>query len=155
MSSIFIGIDGGKDTGFAVWNKSTKSLVEVKTLDFWKAINEVDNYLKLYPTLVLIIEDVSQHSAVFKAMGTYRSTPGGINNKIGAVAKHGQNIGRVKRETELFIRYFELKKVDVRKIKPGKHTGSKIKKDLFKKITGFDKVTSQHGRDAAMLIYGL
>lgn len=64
-----------------------------------------------------------------------------------------QGVGSVKRSSQLWESFLTLKEIDFEMVHPIKG-GTKWKADTFKRITGWEKRTNKHGRDAAMLIFG-
>ena len=64
--AIFIGIDPGDYTGFAVWDSSAKAFVSVQTLPLWKALDEVKRWrykCQMSPAYVgikVVFEDARQ-----------------------------------------------------------------------------------------------
>lgn len=153
-NKIIIGIDGGNRNGFAVWNGC--EFLDIKTLSFWSVIEELAKYCDEYEWVTVYIENPSAHRPVFKAMQVYNSTNGNHTVKIGAVAKVSQDVGRVKRETELIADYCKKKDdLYLKLVTPGKNTLSKIDAKRFQTFTKYEGRTSQHGRDAAMLVFGI
>jgi hypothetical protein len=146
---VVVGIDPGISTGFAVWDSEKREFTVLKTLDFWKVIDRLKllhfNHGK---ELLVVIEDPNGNKPVFMKKGV----------KSNAMAiRVGQNVGSNKREASLLIEYCRNKGINVKPVIPGKKaTGKgKITKEYFNKISGYTGSTSQHGRDAAMMILGM
>lgn len=139
MTTTYIGIDPGKHTGVAVWDKQGRYFTDVMTLDFFGALNFLKHYNPAYTQVV--IEDATQNKPTFRRKG----------QRIGVADRMAQNVGSVKRDTQLLIEWCEQHGFAVLRVKPGKH---KLKADAFKRITEFTARTSQHARDAAMLVWG-
>lgn len=137
----FIGIDGGASTGYAVWDRPSKTLMTVKTLDFWSTIEQLGKDFVEGETCI-VIENPSAIKGLYHRMR--EANPNIMANK-------GQKVGRVKRESELMMMYFEKSNWDYIPVAP---TRSKVSADYFKTLTGWQKTCSQHGRDAAMLVFG-
>jgi len=129
-----IGIDPGKKTGFAVYDRSQKKLIEVESTNFCSLIFDVD--IRFHPDMVykVIIEKPKT-----KQMFHKKASP-----------TMGVNVGMNRREAELLIEWFELKAYNVVASKPL----GKVDKDRFKKLTGWQGRTNEHSRDAGMLAYG-
>lgn len=126
-----IGIDCGKNTGFAVWNNIAKKLYRVETMPIHRAMLEV---LKCDPADVLIVvEDARQ-----------------VRFKVAAV--RAQGAGSVKRDASIWDDF--LTDMGYRHImaRPNKR-GTKWSADQFKLHTAWTGRTSEHARDAAMLVY--
>lgn len=144
----YIGIDGGSHTGLAIWDGIHKEFVDIETSTFWEALERIRNF---FPNNTLIvIEDPNQIKPTFPRNGALSP---GKRDRI------SQNVGSVKRETELLAQGLERLGYNVRRVRPGPRaiTYRKGKPDArtFKRITKYPGRTSQHGRDAALLVYGL
>jgi len=134
--SICIGIDPGKTTGLAIYDRESKSLIELASTNFWDCYGYI---LTTYPA----IDEV--HSIVIEVPTTKA-------NWHGAHAAH--DVGRVCRESELLADGLEKARYTVLRQHPtGK--GKQLDKFIFKRITGWPKVTNEHTRDAAMLVWGM
>lgn len=130
-----IGIDPGKKTGYAVYDKLDGELIILQSVDFWELIFDVD--IRFGPDVVgkVVIEKPSTKQMFHK----------------NASPTMGVNVGMNRREAELLIEWFSRKEYNVVVSKPL----GKINKDKFKKITGWQGRTNEHTRDAGMLAYGV
>lgn len=146
---IFIGIDPGTHTGIAFYNSWNKTLT-LKTCSFWEAINEIETllYADLSDDIKIIayIEDNTQNRPVFKKR---------LDGKNLAMSlKIAQNVGSNKRDCQLWFGFFERMEIEYHKIRPTKRSLTKISKIYFEKITGYKSRSSEHSRDAGMLVFG-
>jgi hypothetical protein len=130
----YIGIDCGVNTGFAVWNKSMKKFIRLDTLAIHEAMAFVKNYC--YLNVFVRVEDAKQ-----------RKWFGDRSN-----AKQ-QGAGSVKRDCKIWEDFLTDLKVDFEMVAPRKGM-TKHTAETFRKITGYSGKTSNHARDAAMLVYG-
>lgn len=139
--SIYIGIDTGVKTGYAFWNPEYKYL-KVQTSSIHKAMADVGDILKTGTPLMVRVEDARQR----KWFGRNASDK-------------QQGAGSVKRDSNAWNRFL----VDMAKTYPGmlgfemvapKNNKTKLDPVQFAKLTGYTRRTSEHGRDAAMLVYG-
>jgi hypothetical protein len=137
-----IGIDGGTKTGFAVWDSEKKQFATIKTIDFWEAYEWVCN---AYSTeqCVVYVEDPAQNKRVWKRPGM----------KDHEYSQKCQNVGMVKKESELMIRGLHRHGFTVIAIRPQKGSYTKMSAEAFKNITKYTGRTSEHARDAAMLVF--
>lgn len=135
---VAIGIDPGKSTGYAVWDRKLKVFISIETTDFWSAYAQVQQYP--IDEAVIIVEK-PRTKASFRRYGKKQTD----------AAKHTMsvNVGMVYREAELMIA--GLERLGYKVIK--QHPQGKLNKELFESRTGYTKRTSEHGRDAAMLCY--
>lgn len=137
-----IGIDGGLHTGVAVWDTTKKEFVHMKTVDFWIAYEWISSSFSANETMVYV-EDPSQNKPVWRRRGM----------KDYEFSKKCQSVGAVKRETTLLIKGLRIKGFQVKAIRPKKGSYTKMKADTFKKLTKCKMRSSQHARDAAMLVF--
>lgn len=130
-----IGIDSGTKTGVAVYDKQTKKLVQCSTMPIHKAMKIVEEHRE--HKIIVVVEDARK--AVF-----------GRSND----AHKAQGAGSVKRDAAIWDAFLKDLGVEYRMVRPNKRA-TKIGKYEFEKITKYTGMTSEHGRDAAMLVYGL
>lgn len=67
--------------------------------------------------------------------------------------KRLQGVGSVKRDASIWEDYLKDLGVSFEMVAP-KRNVTKLKQETFKRYTGWDKRTNEHGRDAAMLVFG-
>lgn len=133
---IIIGLDTGKNTGFAVWNTNDKILETVETLLIHEAMERIND---LNPDFKVKIrfEDARQRKWFGKA---------GREQLQGA--------GSIKRDAAIWEDFLKDKGIDFEPVAP-KNNKTKLDAKTFKKITGYPLQTNVHERDAAMLVFGL
>ena len=142
MTHIYtIGIDPGIQTGIAI--SRNRQIINVKTSTFWDCIDLIRSMRQM--GIQVIIEDPNYNKPVFTKKGA---------NNMYQYQRIAQNVGSNKREASLIIEFCCRNKIVVTPIPPLRGPLHKINADKFKQYTGYDKPTSQHGRDAAMLIVG-
>ena len=134
---IYIGIDPGTHTGVAVWDDRLKELTSLETIPIHRALSRV---LALSSTddVFVIFEDARQRTWFGKDRNT--------NAKL-------QGAGSIKRDCSIwedFCRDYEIPYYAV----PPMKGGTKLSESYFKTISGWKGRTSNHARDAAMLVIG-
>lgn len=129
--TLAIGIDPGKDTGYAEWDRVLNKFKTVETLDFWTVYERV---LAHEVGTVIVCIEVAKTKASFRK-DTQHTT--------------SVNVGMSFREAHLLADGLERKGYQVERI----HPQGKIDDTQFKQRTGFLKRTSNHARDAAMLCF--
>jgi len=139
---MIIGIDPGVHVGFAVWSRTTKEFEKISTCSFWQCIAELDIMHEAYIDITVVIEDVTQNRPTFN-----RGVYGAVQNKI------SQNVGSNKRDCQLIIEWCEERGIKVVRLRPNKNSMTKKSAAYFRQQTGWTKKTSQHGRDAAFLVW--
>lgn len=138
--TIAIGIDPGTKTGVAVYDKRAFSLTLVKTMKIHEAMEFVKNQSFIYDDELLVrFEDARQR----KWFG--KGTRAEINAKK-------QGAGSVKRDCSIWEDFLNGLNIEFHMVAPGR-ASTKINANYFKQITGCTERTSEHARDAAMLVY--
>ena len=139
---VLIGIDPGKYTGLAV---IINGKLDLWTIDFWTTIEQLHQHHNIYgDDLRVYIEDPNPNKPVFFRKGT----------KSKVMHNIAQKVGSNKREASLLIEYCRLNGIKVFPQVPKKGSMTKLKADYFKRLTGCKGRSSEHARDAAMLIFG-
>ena len=64
-----------------------------------------------------------------------------------------QGAGSIKRDCSIWEEFFDLHKIKAFPIAP-KDTKTKMNAQLFARLTGWTGRTSEHARDAALLVWG-
>lgn len=145
LPKLLIGVDPGKNTGLAFYNPKTKAY-DLFTKPFWEAIKIVDEVIKERKyVLEAYIEDPNQNPPVFKKKFNIENV-----NTYGRIA---QNIGMNKRDAQLWFNYFKINNIVHFRIRPTKGSMTKLDSTKFKRITKHPGRTSEHSRDAAMLVW--
>lgn len=143
---IYIGIDTGANTGVAVWNSRARSLDLVKSMPIHKAMDLVQFYhaktQEAADKLHVRVEDPRQRTW----FGTERMSREEERKKL-------QGVGSVKRDASIWDDYLKDLGVGYEMVAP-KRNMTKLTQETFKRYTGFNGMTNEHGRDAAMLVFG-
>lgn len=136
MKDLFIGIDSGTNTGFAIWNAREKTL-DLHSLKIHQAMSKI---LLLKDRIALVkVEDArkavhgrGKKKDVFKAQGA----------------------GSVKRDATIWEDFLKDYELPFQMVRPSKKL-TKKSHTKFKAITGWKGGrTNEHERDAAMLVWG-
>ncbi len=135
----FIGIDTGTKTGFAVWDG--KRFLEIETLKLWQALDRVRRMKEQGEDITVVFEDARQRKWLprEKSISEYRG------KMIGA--------GSVKRDAVIWEEFCIDNGIKFFSVPPGKGL-TKWSAQTFAEVTGWQGRTSNHGRDAALLVYG-
>ncbi len=134
-----IAVDPGVQCGYAVWNRRKKCFDVIDTLTFWEVMDRVQVF---GPHEVKVIVEVAHLAPTYrhlKAEGTNANT----------LSKIARNVGQVTREAQLLVEGLRRSGYTVTEVKP---QGKKDQAE-FKRITGWQKRTNAHERDAGMLAY--
>lgn len=141
---IWIGIDTGTHTGLAVWDSDSKKFLGVGTYMLHEALSLV--YMRwtgcemVGKEMTVIFEDARQRKWYGK----------GSREAIEAKA---QGAGSIKRDCAIWEEFLTDFKIPFRAIPPIKGA-TKLSAEYFKRLTGYEGKTSNHARDAAMLVFG-
>ena len=137
---IYIGIDPGTHTGVAVWDTREGKFLSLETLLIHRAMTFILTWsLKAEETgqeIQVVFEDARQRKWYGKES----------NDKL-------QGAGSVKRDCSIwedFCRDYQIPFVAV----PPMKGGTKVSESYFKTLSGWKGRTSNHARDAAMLVIG-
>lgn len=143
---IYIGIDTGVHTGFAVWDNRQRSLLEVTSMSIHEAMDRVKQYqddaAEKGVKLIVRVEDPRQRTW----FGTERMSREEERKKL-------QGVGSVKRDASIWDDYLKDLGVEYEMVAP-KRNVTKLKAETFQSYTHWKGRTNEHGRDAAGLVFG-
>lgn len=137
---LIIGIDTGTKTGFAVYDTLKKKLIDVNTLPLHRALRLVLSYNK-ENYLHVVFEDARKRKWIPNS-GDPRKEAG---RRMGA--------GAVKRDAAIWEEFLIDEGIPYTAVAPRKGA-TKWSPGYFARVTGWSKRTSEHSRDAALLVYG-
>ncbi len=135
---LIIGIDAGKNTGFAVWNVHLQNFIHIETYLIHQAIDKVKEYLHTGASVKLVIEDARKRQW-FDDKKNNRS-------KL-------QGAGSIKRDCTIWEDFCEDLGITYELVAP-KHNVTKLTAEKFVVWTKYKGQTNEHNRDAAMLVFG-
>ena len=139
----YIGIDCGVKTGYAFWDKGEKAFICIASVKIHTAIMFIQGLAKDYPGGVFVrVEDARKRKWI----------PRQKNEKAERGRREGA--GSVKRDAMIWEDFLTDLGVDFEMVAP-KNNKTKMRADVFKRLTGWRAITNEHGRDAAMLVFGL
>ena len=131
-----IGIDPGTKTGIAIWDCTSKTLTAVSTCSILLAIFNVADLSKKSNGKILVrIEDPN------------------LRKWFGNSGREKlQGAGSIKRDFSIWMEFFEIYNIPFEAVAP-KNLRTKLTATTFKQITGYTARTSNHARDAAMMVF--
>lgn len=139
-----IGIDPGKHTGLAVWDTATKRLIRVETVPIHEALARVYRYGTAIDTrdrIKVFFEDARQRKWLPK------------NATLSEYRGHLMGAGSVKRDSVIWQDALTDWGIPFEMVPP--HAGAtKWTAETFAAVTGWKGRTSNHARDAALLVFG-
>jgi hypothetical protein len=137
--TIIIGIDPGTKTGLAIWHRDRKVFLAIWTVPIHKAMSSIISYSNIYPGKIFVRFEDARKRTFFKGEN--------MNAKQ-------QGAGSIKRDCSIWQDFLTDENIPYDNPAAGK-IKTKYSSDLFKKITGFPGATSNHSRDAAMLVFNM
>lgn len=134
-----IGIDTGVNTGFAVWDTTSKAFLEIDTLKIHEALLRVkelsdSNDIEVYFEDARLRKWIPQDPSYSRMKGRL------------------QGAGSVKRDCSIWEDFLKDLGVTYHAVAPKNNT-TKMNASLFSAITNWKNRTSEHARDAAMLVF--
>jgi len=131
---ILIGIDTGVHTGIAAWDTESRSFIFIDTLKIHQAIKLVE-LLNDEEDIKVFVEDARKRKWFGKAG----------REKL-------QGAGSIKRDSKIWEDFLDDIKAKYELIPP-RANKTKLTAEHFGQITKYEKRTSEHSRDAAMLVF--
>lgn len=133
---LFVGIDPGVNTGFAVWDATAQAFEEVASLGIVGAMIRVQSMQRFGCLVSVRFEDARMRSW------------------FGSKGREAlQGAGSIKRDCQVWSEWLEFLDCPYRNISP-QAKGAKVSAETFKKLSGWHGRTNEHARDAAMLVMG-
>ena len=133
---IIVGIDPGHSTGYAEWSPAGQALLSVTSMRIDIAMSvvlhhHVAGYL---------------HSVVFEDAR--------LRLWFGSKGRESlQGAGSIKRDCTIWVEFLGAHNIPYQSIAP-QAGATKWTSKQFAKLTGWPGRTNEHGRDAAMLVFG-
>lgn len=140
MNPITIGIDPGTDTGFAVKDLATGQYTLVATMPIHKAWGTLLTLAQLHgkAALHVVVEDARLRKWIPKTSG---------REKL-------QGAGSIKRDCAIWEDFLTDQGIPHRMVAPAEGR-TKWNEAFWKQATGYKGRTSNHARDAAVLVLGV
>lgn len=138
---IVVGIDPGQNTGLAVWDTVSRAFLDIRCSGIVDAMRYLSELQSERQIGLLVFEDARKR----KWLPREKSLKEFKGRAMGA--------GSVRRDSaiwEEWCRTFAIPFVAV----PPRPGLTKLSDIQFQGITGYDRRTNEHGRDAAMLVFG-
>lgn len=136
---LFIGIDTGKHTGFAVWDSLERKFLSIETIPIHRAMERVKDF-------DLIAQSHNTEIHIFFEDARLRKWYSGDTN-----AK-AQGAGSIKRDCTIWEDFLTDYGFKFTKVAPARGM-TKWSPDYFRKVTQWTQKCSEHARDAALLVF--
>lgn len=139
---LLIGIDCGTNTGFAVWDPARREFTKLKTLAIHRAMEAV----KALHEMPGVTVEVYFEDARLRNWFEHERNASEYRGKL-------MGAGAVKRDSAIWEDFLTDYKIPFKAVAP-KNNATKVEVDFFNRITGWEGSSSEHSRDAAMLVFG-
>lgn len=136
---IVIGIDPGINCGIAIWNTKRKEFDFISSCHIWVLFDRINNHYEQHGSGLLIRIENPNTWVPFKSITQN-------NSRL-------QGAGAVKQTYKHIIQYLDYHNIEYQNVRL-QGSLKKLSSAKFKQITGWAEPTNEHGRDAAMLVYG-
>lgn len=136
---ILVGIDTGKHTGFAVWDTEKRKLDFVDTIPIHEALLRI--WSQRHAKVEVYFEDARQRVWIPR------------ERDMRQVKGRAMGAGSVKRDSTIWQDALTDWGIPFHAVAP-KHNTTKVTPEYFRALTGWKGRTSEHARDAAMLVFG-
>lgn len=141
---IFIGIDPGVHTGIAVWDASEKKFAAIKTMKIHQALQAVskimDSGFDRRNEVKVLFEDARKRKWIPK------------EKSVAEFKGRAMGAGAAKRDATIWEDFLTDRGIPFEGIAPIKGM-TKLSAEQFRQLTGWEGRTSNHARDAAMLVF--
>lgn len=136
---VYIGIDTGKNTGVAIWmsGRNNGFFSSIETMPIHRAMKIVRDLKDSYKEEVFVIFEDARQRKYF----------GNSSYEV------WQGAGSIKRDAVIWEDFLTDEGIEFRAVPPTKGA-TKMTAEAFRDLTGWGKRTTEHSRDAAMLVFG-
>ena len=138
----YIGIDPGVHTGVATWDAAGRKFERVETLGIVTAMVEIAEFARYHcSTPTIIIEDARQRKWIPQ------------EKSVSQFKGRAMGAGSVRRDCAIWEEYAKYYGFPLQMLPPRKGL-TKWSAEQFELVSGWTGRTSDHARDAAMLVFG-
>jgi hypothetical protein len=137
---LVVGIDPGLHTGLAVWDTSTRQFLDIRCSGIVSAMDYLDDLSLKRGIGLVVFEDARQRKWITR------------ERDLAQMKGRAMGAGSVKRDCTIWEEWCEARGVQYIASRP-KNGMTKLTDAYFRGITGYDRRTNEHGRDAAMLVF--
>ena len=134
------GIDPGLHTGLAVWDTSSRQFLEIRCSGIVDAMDYLDRLRAEKGIGLVVFEDARQRTWIPR------------ERDLAQMKGRAMGAGSVKRDCSIWEEWCKARQVQYIASRP-KNGMTKLTDAYFRGITGYDRRTNNHGRDAAMLVF--
>ena len=137
---IVVGLDPGMHTGLAVWDTTTRQFLDIRCSGIVDAMEYLRRLRETRKVSLIVFEDARQRKWIPR------------EQDIAQMTGRAMGAGSVKRDCAIWEEWCRGFGVDFIAAPPRQGL-TKWTDESFRRITGYDRRTNEHGRDAAMLVF--
>lgn len=139
----YLGVDPGTDTGLAVWDSATRSYVDITSGTAVAMEQRVLQLIALYAPVKIrvVIEDTRK-----------LRLPAHLRDNTKANF-YDKGVGSVHRDMGRWEEFCQYHSLDFAMQPLSRHIKRKMKSADFRQMTGWEKRTNEHERDAACIVW--
>ena len=138
---IVVGIDPGVNTGLAVWDTSARQFLDIKCFNIVGAMRYLGQLREEHNIGLIVFEDARKRKWIPR------------EKDLGEFKGRAMGAGSVKRDCAIWEEWCRAYEIDF-VATPPRQGMTKWTDIAFRGVTGYDRRTNNHGRDAAMLVFG-
>lgn len=138
---IVVGIDPGLNTGIAVWETSSRSFLDIRTVGIVAGMDYLDELRTRQGIAHVVFEDARKRTWIPR------------EKDIAQMKGRAMGAGSVKRDCAIWEEWCIARHIQFVATKP-RAGMTKLTDEQFRRLSGYDRRTNNHGRDAAMLVIG-
>ena len=138
---IFVGIDPGVNTGLAVWDTVSRSFLDIRSSGIVDAMEYLRRLHSERAISLVVFEDARQRKWIPR------------EKDLKEFKGRAMGAGSVKRDCTIWEEWCKVHRIECVKTPP-RAGMTKLTDTYFQGLTGYDRRTNNHGRDAAMLVFG-
>lgn len=136
---LYIGIDTGTHTGLAVWDSEAKAFQVIDTMMLHEALFNIKNLWDGRKDIRVVFEDARQRK--------WYDTRSARQDRARL-----QGAGSIKRDCNIWEEFLKDYKIPYEAVPPCRNV-TKTTAESFARLTKWHERTSEHSRDAAMLVW--
>lgn len=138
---IIVGIDPGCNTGLAVWDSTTRQFLDIRTSGIVDAMRYLHGLQSERQIGLVVFEDARQRKWIPR------------EKNLSQFRGRAMGAGSVKRDCSIWEEWCKTYALEYEAVPP-RPGMTKFTDTHFRGVTGYDRRTNGHGRDAAMLVFG-
>lgn len=137
---IVIGLDPGVHTGLAVWDTTTRQFLDIRSSGIVDAMDYLNEFQQNRQIGLVVFEDARQRKWIPR------------EKDLSQIRGRAMGAGSVKRDCSVWEEWCVSRSIDF-VASPPRVGLTKWTDEAFRRFTGYDRRTNNHGRDAAMLVF--